>query len=77
MPLLTNTLLPLKNSIDEFTWFHGDLDKVLNYFIEISPFYKDLMAWTLITHGALLTLAVYYDELTPGDAFAADNQRKI
>ena len=34
------------------------------------------MAATLREHGPALIAVVYFDELTPGDAFAPDNQRK-
>ena len=35
------------------------------------------MAYTVAQHGHVWSLVIYYDELTPGDAFAPDNKRKF
>ena len=38
---------------------------------------KTYLAFTIAQHGHVWRLVIYYDELTPGDAFAPDNKRKF
>ena len=60
----------------ELYWTICGLHALLEHVIRISSFYKDLMQQCIAEHGNVLRLLLYYDELTPGDAFAPDNRRK-
>ena len=57
-------------------WSICSLHALLEHFMHISSFYRDLMQQCIAQHGNVLRLVLYYDELTPGDAFAPDNRRK-
>ena len=77
--LLTTISLPSEDQDGElldFKWKLCAIDKLLKYFVSISSWYRDIMACTVRAHGPILTPIVYYDEVTPGNAFAPDNKRK-
>jgi hypothetical protein len=76
--VLSKLALPtLSDESLDWNWDICDLGALLNHFINISAFYRDLMAYTFAQHGHVWSLVIYYDELTPGDAFAPDNKRKF
>ncbi len=59
-----------------FPWVVCSLDRLLNHFIRNSSFFKAAVESLVQSHGHEFTLVLYADELTPGDVFAPDNQRK-
>ena len=67
--------IPLENG-GTHVWEHCRFDKLVNYFCRECPSWKALMARTLLTFGTMLTLLVYFDEVTPGNPLRPDNHRK-
>ena len=74
--VLTQLKLPTAKATAGEYWSICGLHALLEHVIRISSFYKDLMQQCIAEHGNVLRLLLYYDELTPGDAFAPDNRRK-
>lgn len=74
-PLLTSISLPSCKGKD-FNWTICRIDLLLNYFVDGSEYFKHILQEAVDAHGPVLTLITYSDEMTPGDAFSPDNQRK-
>ena len=60
----------------KYDWVVCRLDLLLNYFLDGSQFLRDVMQQAVRKCGNRLTVILYSDEMTPGDAFSPDNKRK-
>ena len=60
-----------------FQWKVMAPDKQLQQFVERSPAFEQLVREAVHRHGNTLSLILYHDEITAGNALRADNRRKI
>ena len=74
----TTIELPMQDNKPPFAWKLARIDKLLQYVCKASPVYSELL--TVVANrvrGAPLSLVLYMDEVTPGDALALRHDRKF
>ena len=73
--ILSKCTLPATDG-SKWIWKLARLDLLMQFFVNKSQWFKDILKDVVQRCGHHLNLVCYTDEITPGDAFAADLPRK-
>ena len=71
-----STTIELPTQTVPFCWQIPRSSKLLGFYVDKCPGFKDLVSATLLTHPLPWHVVLYVDELVPGNVLRPDNSRK-